>query len=303
MNKLNELSRLNHKLIPDQDRYWALYATSFYENLFEKIHDIDKLKFLYKNILRSPKLDGRDRDALTFFYRIRRDELADPHFWDKVQDRFVKENKNQNMKAKLVKESLNEYYDPEPDELSKIKMEARKISGEEGVVQHVNEIRPGVYTISDWYDSEKTIISYENGRIVESVNENFLELLGGGLAGLLIGTFLLQNLITVLMRKDDPKGYYDKHFKGDWMLDSVATKILRKIDELKYNRKFKQILTSLTQNDDIKKIIQNPESYKKKEIARIVDQHLSIDDKEWLTLNGISDIKKQLINKPISKQN
>lgn len=163
MNKLNELSRLNHKLIPDQDRYWALYATSFYENLFEKIHDIDKLKFLYKNILRSPKLDGRDRDALTFFYRIRRDELSDPHFWDKVQDRFIKENKNQNMKAKLVKESLNEYYDPEPDELSKIKMEARKISGEEGVVQHVNEIRPGVYTISDWYDDEKTIISYENG--------------------------------------------------------------------------------------------------------------------------------------------
>ena len=67
------------------------------------------------------------------------------------------------MNIKLVKESLNEFWDPESDELSKAKMEARKISKEEGCVQHVNEIRPGVYKIEDWYDSVQTVASYENG--------------------------------------------------------------------------------------------------------------------------------------------
>jgi len=77
------------------------------------------------------------------------------------------------MKAKFVKDSLNEYYDPEPDELSRVKMEAKRISQEEGVVQHVNEIRPGVYRIEDWYDADTTVASYENGRSLdESLNEN-----------------------------------------------------------------------------------------------------------------------------------
>ena len=67
------------------------------------------------------------------------------------------------MNKKLVSESLNEYWDPESDELSAAKMEARKISKDEECVQHVNEIRPGVYRIEDWYDCEQTVASYENG--------------------------------------------------------------------------------------------------------------------------------------------
>lgn len=64
---------------------------------------------------------------------------------------------------KYKAKGLKEYYDPEPDELSKAKMEARRISREEGVVQHVNEVRPGVYIVEDWYDSDTTVASYENG--------------------------------------------------------------------------------------------------------------------------------------------
>jgi len=74
------------------------------------------------------------------------------------------------MKAKAV----NEYWDPEDDGLSKIKMEAKELSAEEGCVQHVNEIRPGVYRIEDWYDCDQTVASYENGNIIrESLNEGF----------------------------------------------------------------------------------------------------------------------------------
>lgn len=57
---------------------------------------------------------------------------------------------------------LKEYYDSESDELSKIKMEARRISKEEGVTQHVNA-KGNHYEISDWYDDENTVASYENG--------------------------------------------------------------------------------------------------------------------------------------------
>ena len=41
---------------------------------------------------------------------------------------------------------------------------AKQISDEEGVVQHVNRREDGSYEVSDWYDSDNTVFSYENGR-------------------------------------------------------------------------------------------------------------------------------------------
>ena len=41
---------------------------------------------------------------------------------------------------------------------------AQKISEKEGVVQHVNELPDGSYEVSDWYDSDSTVISFEDGR-------------------------------------------------------------------------------------------------------------------------------------------
>lgn len=32
-----------------------------------------------------------------------------------------------------------------------------------GYVQHVNEDTKGIYVVSDWYDYETTVASYENG--------------------------------------------------------------------------------------------------------------------------------------------
>jgi len=106
MNKeqLYELLRLDPYQVPGEVEYWALYAKSFYEDLFGKIDDPKKLKSLYQYVLKNKKLRNRDRDALTFFYYLRLDELEDPNFWNKVGKKNIKEN----MKAKLVKESLNE---------------------------------------------------------------------------------------------------------------------------------------------------------------------------------------------------
>jgi hypothetical protein len=156
--------------VPDFEEYWALYATSFYERLFSKMDDLEKMEKIYMKYMNNPKLDKRDKAALTFFYNIRRDELDDPNYWDKVgRGSFEEINKNESkkpMKAKLVKELLNEhnYAESFKDEaLERAKEKARRISRAEGVSQHVNEIRPGVYKVEDWYDSDQTIVSYHSG--------------------------------------------------------------------------------------------------------------------------------------------
>jgi len=51
--------------------------------------------------------------------------------------------------------------------------EAKQISEEEGVVQHVESIGNDRYIVSDWYDSDNTIRSYENGsRLDEASSMN-----------------------------------------------------------------------------------------------------------------------------------
>lgn len=61
-----------------------------------------------------------------------------------------------------IKASIKEEVDPE---LLDVAQTAMRISKEEGVVQHVNQLPGGRgYTISDFYDSDNTIISFENGR-------------------------------------------------------------------------------------------------------------------------------------------
>lgn len=47
--------------------------------------------------------------------------------------------------------------------LQQVKQEAQRISKEQGVVQHVNYLGNGLYGLSDWFDDDKTVVSYENG--------------------------------------------------------------------------------------------------------------------------------------------
>lgn len=50
------------------------------------------------------------------------------------------------------------------NELESLKKEAQQISKKEGVTQHVNVLSNGKYKISDWYDADSTVASYDNGR-------------------------------------------------------------------------------------------------------------------------------------------
>jgi len=105
MNKqeLYELLRLDPNKVPDEVEFWALYATTFYEKLFSKMNDPEIVEQTYERI-KHKMPNRRASEALEFFYQLRLDELETHNYWHKVGNKNIGEN----MKAKLVKESLNE---------------------------------------------------------------------------------------------------------------------------------------------------------------------------------------------------
>ena len=128
MNKqqLYELLRLDPRKVADPVEFWALYATSFYERLLAKINDPKEVEQVYQRMKRNPKLNRKAIEALTFFYKLRMDELENPDFWD-MQSGKIKEN----MKTKLVAESLNEF-GPFPFKSGKRKKSVRSLVQEIG---------------------------------------------------------------------------------------------------------------------------------------------------------------------------
>ena len=85
----------------------------------------------------------------------------------------LKENKLRSIISAIIREELkNESYDYETqadlrgmaneESLAQAIKLAKAIS-REGVVQHVNQREDGSYEVSDWYDSDTTAFSYQNG--------------------------------------------------------------------------------------------------------------------------------------------
>lgn len=72
MYKLNEITRIKEKELGIHKKSWALHEDIY--KYFSKITDKKNLLKKYKMMLRIMK-PGSTRFALTFFYRIRRDEL------------------------------------------------------------------------------------------------------------------------------------------------------------------------------------------------------------------------------------
>ena len=55
-------------------------------------------------------------------------------------------------------------------ELLKAHQKAKKISAENGVVQHVNKDKnTGQIYVSDWIDDDETLATYNNGKLKEDV--------------------------------------------------------------------------------------------------------------------------------------
>lgn len=73
---ISELSRISKRdavSSPTAIKFWALHA-DIYERLFGKIKDKSKLTTAYQKLNKKVH-DNQRQAAVTFFYRIRRDEL------------------------------------------------------------------------------------------------------------------------------------------------------------------------------------------------------------------------------------
>jgi hypothetical protein len=105
---------------------------------------------------------------------VARDILMDAGLSDKEIEKFISDNmfkkgRLDDLAKEYIKslKGLNEIENMGMD-LETAKAQAQANS-EEGYVQHVNKNEDGTYSISDWYDSDSTVYSYENGM---SLNEN-----------------------------------------------------------------------------------------------------------------------------------
>lgn len=99
---------------------------------------------------------------------VARDILKDAGLSQEEIDTFISDNMFKKgriddlAKAEVSKNKMNEGYGMS---LEDAKAEAKFISDEEGVVQHVEETEEGsgMYRVSDFYNSDLTVASYENG--------------------------------------------------------------------------------------------------------------------------------------------
>jgi len=80
----DDLPRIDKSKIADPEKFWALYAVSFYERFFAKIHNKKKLKKAYSRKFREISSDEEAVKALNFFFRIRRDELDGIPIWESL---------------------------------------------------------------------------------------------------------------------------------------------------------------------------------------------------------------------------
>ena len=47
-------------------------------------------------------------------------------------------------------------------------MEIARVESEGGFAQHVNRLSNGMYIVEDWYDSDNTVVTYEDGELIRS---------------------------------------------------------------------------------------------------------------------------------------
>ena len=140
--------------------------------------------------------------------------------------------------------------------------------------------------------------------VEDTLNESIiLANIIGGTIGLIIGSFILQNTLGLLNRRNfgysgdskQNKAAYDKEFEGNWLMDPLTTKIARKLEQWKYNRKFEAIMKKLIKNEEIQNIINDPEMYDAGDVRKIVDFLLTDEEKDWLTYKGKDIINNQLM--------
>jgi hypothetical protein len=87
---IEEFEKITMKNVADPVKFWALYATTFYERLFSKINSSRQLEKTYQSMI--PKMKRPDdKKALEFFYQLRKQELAGTFKWEQKMENKIRE--------------------------------------------------------------------------------------------------------------------------------------------------------------------------------------------------------------------
>lgn len=102
---IEEYEKITKKNVADPVKFWALYATSFYERLFNKIDSLRQLEKAYK--LMQPKMKRPDeKKALEFFYQLRKQELEGTFKWEVKMENKIREIIREEIKSILSEKNI-----------------------------------------------------------------------------------------------------------------------------------------------------------------------------------------------------
>jgi len=100
---IEEYEKITMRNVADPVKFWALYATSFYERLFKKIKNLKKLDEIYSSMYSKLKKE-ETKKALNFFYRLRKAELKGEFKWENK----MKKSELRNIIKEEIKSVLTE---------------------------------------------------------------------------------------------------------------------------------------------------------------------------------------------------
>lgn len=127
-------------------------------DIYNILSEIDDIDFIQETGIIIPRKYWNSRGEFTSKQKIYKEiqkHVDDKNIVNDLKDELYRQ-------TKASSKELNEGYGMS---LADAKAEAERVSEEEGVVQHVEETEKGSgkYRVSDWYDSDLTVASYENG--------------------------------------------------------------------------------------------------------------------------------------------
>lgn len=152
----------NHEVCPECDGAGCpeCNADEFYDNYD---HDLDM-----KEGFAGGALGGIAGALLT---KSPSGALVGAKFGSDIQDSF--ENEEMNLRRHAMTGLIDELDESHDDGLEAAHKKAKQISADHGVVQHIErDPETGHHSVSDWYDSDTTVATYNNGKLREDMSES-----------------------------------------------------------------------------------------------------------------------------------
>ncbi|MFW6219426.1 MAG: DUF3008 family protein [bacterium] len=194
--------------------------------------------------------------------------------------------------GKIINNPNNILNESDMNDLESIKRQAKETSKKEGVAQHVNKVSDNKYKISDFYDSDSTVISYENGRELneQGIEETTSASSAAGAGSSYVGyagpsAWGSGELTKGKKAKKDKDSFWD------------GGKLVKESNYLTDPQGFEKIFNALNEEIDRNNIITTPEEYKQLVQQRKSEgKKLSNEDVTMLGGQALYDLAIRIAN-------